>query len=62
MLEGYLTAGILHMHVNNVARPFCDGRAALCQRIQTFLDQNLDWVRRMVRKHGSRDVYWHQVR
>lgn len=62
VLEGYLSAGILHMHVKNVARPFCDGRAPLCDRIQSFLDQNLDWVSRMVRKHGARDVYWHQVR
>ena len=62
VLEGYLSAGILHMHVNNVARPFCDGRQALCDRIQHFLDQNLDWVARMVRKHGATDVYWHQVK
>lgn len=61
VLEGYLSAGILHMHVNNVARPFCDGRQALCTRIQKFLERNLGWVSSMVKKQASKDVYWHQV-
>ncbi|XP_034251740.1 putative phospholipase B-like 2 [Thrips palmi] len=61
-LEGYLSAGILHMHVNNVARPFCDGRQALCARIQKFLERNLGWVGSMVKKQAGKDVYWHQVK
>lgn len=60
-LEGRLSADILHPHVHNVARPFCDGREALCARIQQFLDRNLNWVQQMVQKHAAKDVYWHQV-
>lgn len=62
VLEGYLSAGILHMHVHNVARPFCDGRQTLCARIQKFLERNLAWVGSMVKKQAGKDVYWHQVK
>ncbi|XP_063216557.1 putative phospholipase B-like 2 [Bacillus rossius redtenbacheri] len=61
LLEGFLTADLIHMYWWNTMRGFCDGREEVCARVQDYLRTNQRWVEDMVANHSSTQAYWHQV-
>lgn len=60
-LEGYLTSELLYMTYQNTIVGRCDGKQALCDRINKWLNENLAWVEGKINFHAQKRPYWHQV-
>ncbi|OWF46224.1 putative phospholipase B-like 2 [Mizuhopecten yessoensis] len=62
LVEGYLTADFIKMQWYNTIEGYCDKPyTAYCTRLQAYLQQNLDWMNRMISKSKA-DPYWNQVK
>ncbi|XP_033747259.1 putative phospholipase B-like 2 [Pecten maximus] len=62
LVEGYLTADFIKMQWYNTIEGYCsEPYTAYCSRLQTYLQQNLDWMNMMISKSNS-DPYWNQVK
>lgn len=59
--EGILTHDLIYMHWFNTLGDFCNDKKDVCQRIDDFVQQNLEWVKGNVEKHANTVDYWHQV-
>lgn len=63
LVEGYLTADFIKMHWFNTVNGYCDQPySAYCTRLQTYLQQNLDWMNKMIQEPPHQDPYWSQVK
>ena len=60
-IEGYLTSELLYMHYENTVVGRCEGKEAVCAKVDEWLDRNHQWVRTKIKKDGKRSRYWHQV-
>ncbi|XP_060063840.1 putative phospholipase B-like 2 [Ylistrum balloti] len=62
LVEGYLTANFIQMQWFNTIEGYCEKPyTAYCTRLQSYLQQNLDWMNEMITKSTS-DPYWKQVK
>ncbi|KAG8326092.1 putative phospholipase B-like 2 [Homalodisca vitripennis] len=57
-LEGAETHEAIYDHYFNTLRGACDDKTELCQRINHYLDTNIEWIKGMVQQHD--DPYWNQ--
>ncbi|XP_037286138.2 putative phospholipase B-like 2 [Rhipicephalus microplus] len=60
-LEGYLTQDLIRMHYNNMWANYCKDEEAYCERLSSFLQQNMRFMVKNVNMHHLRVPYWHQV-
>ncbi|XP_046686333.1 putative phospholipase B-like 2 [Homalodisca vitripennis] len=60
-LEGAETHEAIYDHYFNTVRSTCDDKTELCQRINHYLDTNIEWIKGMVEQHAANDPYWNQV-
>ena len=60
-LEGWITRDLLHMQYQNTIVGRCDGKEALCKKINKWVEQNYHWVRKKIKHHRRKSNYWHQV-
>ncbi|PVD31543.1 hypothetical protein C0Q70_06956 [Pomacea canaliculata] len=62
LAEGFLTRELISLHFLNTIGSFCQNRTtSSCQKLETFLKQNLDWITDNVNANPD-DSYWYQVR
>lgn len=61
-VESLLTYDVIYMHWYNTIHGVCTTKLALCQKVQTHLDKNLDWINGMIANYSNTQPYWHQVR
>jgi len=61
-VESLLTYDVIYMHWYNTIRGVCASKLALCQKVQSHLDKNLDWINDMIANYSNTQPYWHQVR
>lgn len=61
LVEGYLTTDLLKNHWFNTAADYCNGEELFCQRLASFLKENLDFINSNVVNKRKSDVYWHHV-
>ncbi|XP_042895278.1 putative phospholipase B-like 2 [Parasteatoda tepidariorum] len=61
VVEGYLTAPVLKNHWTNMAADYCNGEEAYCDRLKSFLEDNLAFININVETKRFRNEYWHQV-
>lgn len=60
-LEGYFTQDLIRMHYNNMWADYCKGEGAYCNRLFSFLQQNLQFMFKNVVMYHKHVPYWHQV-
>ncbi|KAH8036913.1 hypothetical protein HPB51_006974 [Rhipicephalus microplus] len=60
-LEGYLTQDLIRMHYKNMWADYCKDEEAYCERLSSFLQQNMRFMVKNVNMHHLRVPYWHQV-
>ncbi|GBM34367.1 Putative phospholipase B-like 2, partial [Araneus ventricosus] len=61
LIEGHLTADLLKKHWSNVIMDYCVNEESYCQRLQAFLQENLDFINKNVQFKRQYDVYWHHI-
>ncbi|GFS56688.1 putative phospholipase B-like 2 [Nephila pilipes] len=61
LVEGFLTKNLLKKHWNNMGADYCINEQKYCQRLQTFLQQNLNFMNKNIEIKRNYDIYWHQV-
>ncbi|GFU53295.1 putative phospholipase B-like 2 [Trichonephila clavipes] len=60
LVEGFLTQDLLKKHWINMAADYCVDEKPYCQRLQKFLQQNLNFMNKNIEIKRNYDVYWHQ--
>ena len=58
--EAVLTHELIYLYWRNTVDGWCDGKTAVCERIEGFIQKNTEWMEQMMRNSSS-DPYWHQV-
>ncbi|GFR04137.1 putative phospholipase B-like 2 [Trichonephila clavata] len=61
LVEGFLTKDLLKKHWINMGADYCVDEKPYCQRLQKFLQQNLNFINKNIEIKRNYDVYWHQV-
>jgi len=59
--EGYVTAELVYMAYQNTIIGQCDGKEALCEKIDKWLAESIEWMEGKVEYHGNNRPYWHHV-
>lgn len=60
-VEGFATYTDIYFHWNNTIRNYCQKKAILCIKINSYLKKNTNWIHKMIKKEGKRSSIWHQV-
>ncbi|KAK3587635.1 hypothetical protein CHS0354_032843 [Potamilus streckersoni] len=61
-VEGALTREEITQHWMNTRDGYCpEPYNPYCQRLHAFLQENLDWMKKMIKDNAGTDPYWHMV-
>lgn len=60
-VEGIETQKAIYDHYYNIIRSRCDNDTEVCNKINIYLDTNTQWIKGMIEKYASSDMYWRQV-
>ncbi|KAI1285775.1 putative phospholipase B-like 2 [Halotydeus destructor] len=60
-IEGFLTSQLIEYHHYNLFDGYCDREQVYCDKVTSYLESNLHFVSKQVRRERSTDPYWHQV-
>uniref|UniRef100_A0A1B6LIZ1 Phospholipase B-like n=1 Tax=Graphocephala atropunctata TaxID=36148 RepID=A0A1B6LIZ1_9HEMI len=60
-LEGLETHQAIYDHYWNTVKSDCVNETELCQRVNFYLETNIEWIKGMIKQHAASDVYWKQV-
>ncbi|XP_050533950.1 putative phospholipase B-like 2 [Daktulosphaira vitifoliae] len=61
LLEGWVTANLIHLYWINTLKNYCDDRNDTCKRLNEYIQKNKEWVMSEVDKKNGSDSYWYQV-
>uniref|UniRef100_A0A915E929 Phospholipase B-like n=1 Tax=Ditylenchus dipsaci TaxID=166011 RepID=A0A915E929_9BILA len=62
VLEGVLTRQILDFHLTNKVRSYCAGYETYCQKLKSYFEKNLLYVKEKIEKAAPDDIYWQAVK
>jgi hypothetical protein len=61
-VEGVQTGELIHMsYVNMIGLDRCIAQSSLCEKVNSFLDENLSFMKENIEKNPQ-SSYWHQIK
>lgn len=61
LLEGWVTANLIHLYWINTLKNYCNDRNDTCARLNDYVRKNKEWILSEVDKKNGSDSYWYQV-
>uniref|UniRef100_A0A0M3HIL9 Phospholipase B-like n=1 Tax=Ascaris lumbricoides TaxID=6252 RepID=A0A0M3HIL9_ASCLU len=60
-LSGNLSSVVIGYHIHNAVEDYCKNYTEYCSRLNEFVNQSMQWIKRELASKNPDDIYWAQV-